>query len=134
GRNRTKRSLSLVNKFLRLAVSALLLTRLAYRTDWDKVGAGFVDLRWEYWLAAALVLILAQVVSARRWQYYADELRLPRSLGQLTGFYFIGMYFNLMLPTSVGGDVVRAWYLDGQSGQRLPALASVVLDRLNGLV
>jgi uncharacterized membrane protein YbhN (UPF0104 family) len=43
------------------------------------------------------------------------------------------MYFNLLLPTSVGGDVVRAWYLDGRSGRRWPAFAAVLLDRLNGL-
>jgi uncharacterized membrane protein YbhN (UPF0104 family) len=44
------------------------------------------------------------------------------------------MYFNLFLPTSVGGDVVRAWYLDGGSGRRLPAFVSVMTDRLNGLL
>src|SRR5262249_45042449 len=42
--------------------------------------------------------------------------------------------FNLMLPTSVGGDVVRAYYVNGQSGRRLAAFASVFLDRLNGLL
>jgi glycosyltransferase 2 family protein len=44
------------------------------------------------------------------------------------------MYFNLLLPTSVGGDVMRAWYLDGGSGRKLAALAAVFLDRLNGLL
>jgi uncharacterized membrane protein YbhN (UPF0104 family) len=51
----------------------------------------------------------------------------------MVGFYFIGMYFNLLLPTSVGGDVVRAWYLDGQSGKKLLAFLSSFLDRLCGL-
>jgi uncharacterized membrane protein YbhN (UPF0104 family) len=124
----------LLSKLLRLAVSAILLTRLACRTDWGQVQAGFADLRWQYWLTAVVVLIAAQVASARRWQHYTDQLGLARPLGQLTGFYFIGMYFNLMLPTSVGGDVVRAWYLDGQSGRRLPAFASVIMDRVNGLL
>jgi uncharacterized membrane protein YbhN (UPF0104 family) len=52
-------------------------------------------------------------------------------------YYFIGMFFNLALPTSVGGDVVRAWYLasrSGVSGQRLGAFLSVLADRVNGLV
>src|SRR5437899_126356 len=44
------------------------------------------------------------------------------------------MYFNLVLPTSVGGDVVRAWYLDGGSRRRLLALLSVFVDRLSGLL
>ncbi len=33
------------------------------------------------------------------------------SLARYLAYYFIGMLFNLFLPTSVGGDVVRAWYL-----------------------
>jgi hypothetical protein len=39
-----------------------------------------------------------------------------------------------MLPTSVGGDVVRAWYLDGRSGRRLAAFVSVLVDRASGLL
>ena len=124
----------MLNKLLRLTVSIALLTRLALWTDWGPVRSSFADMRWEYWMAAVGLLIVAQVISAWRWKLYADRLGLARPLGRLTGFYFIGMFFNLMLPTSVGGDVVRAWYLDGQSGQRLPAFASVLLDRLNGLV
>ena len=44
------------------------------------------------------------------------------------------MYFNLLLPTSVGGDVVRAWYLDAGSGRRLAAFVAVFVDRFSGLV
>jgi uncharacterized protein (TIRG00374 family) len=123
----------LVSKLLRVAVSVALLARVASRTDWEQVEAGFAGLRWEYWLAAALLLCGAQIVSAWRWKYYTDQLQLPRTLRQLTGFYFIGTYFNLLLPTSVGGDVVRAWYVGGSSSRRLAAFASVLLDRLNGL-
>src|SRR5262249_35673261 len=50
-----------------------------------------------------------------------------------TSYYFIGMYFNIILPTSVGGDVVRVWYLDSRSGRRWNAFLSVLLDRLIGL-
>jgi uncharacterized membrane protein YbhN (UPF0104 family) len=123
-----------VNKLLRLAVSAALLTLVASRTEWDKVSAAIVHMRWQYWLAGVGLLMLAQVAGAWRWKYYADELRFERPLHQLTGFCFIGMYFNLTLPTSVGGDVVRAWYLNGQSERRLAAFASVFLERLNGLM
>src|SRR5207249_4421846 len=90
--------------------------------------------RVELWLAAVAVLIVTQVVSALRWQVMGRALGFDRSVSQLTGFYFIGMYFNLLLPTSVGGDVVRAWYLDGGSRRRLAAFASVFLDRVSGLL
>jgi uncharacterized membrane protein YbhN (UPF0104 family) len=123
-----------VNRALRLGVSALLLGWIAWQTDWSQVGHAFGQLRVELWLAAIATLALTQVVSALRWQLLARPLGFERSLWQYTGFYFIGMYFGMVLPTSVGGDVVRAWYLDGRSGCRLAAFVAVFLDRLSGLL
>ncbi len=123
-----------MSKLIRLAVSVVLLGGIAWNTDWAAVRHAFTHLRVEWWAGAAALLALTQVASATRWQLFARALRFDRPLRHLCGFYFIGMYFNLLLPTSVGGDVVRAWYLDGGSGRRLAALAAVFLDRLNGLV
>jgi len=123
-----------VNKALRLGVSAVLLSWVAWHTDWSQVSQAFGQLRVELWLAAIGTLVLTQIVSALRWQMLARRLGFDRPLWQYTGFYFIGMYFNLLLPTSVGGDVVRAWYLDGRSGRRLAAFVAVFLDRLSGLL
>jgi uncharacterized membrane protein YbhN (UPF0104 family) len=123
-----------VNKLLRFGVTGLLLYWVGSRTDWEKVRVAFAGLDVRYWLGAVGVLIAAQVVSAARWRIFARQLGLERSLAQLTGFYFIGMYFNLLLPTSVGGDVVRAWYLNGGSGKKLRSVAAVLLDRINGVI
>jgi uncharacterized membrane protein YbhN (UPF0104 family) len=123
-----------VNKKLRLALSAALLTWVIWQTDWQRLLTAFAGMRVELWLAALAMLGLAQLVSAWRWQMLARPLGFERSVPQLLGYYFIGMYFNLLLPTSVGGDVVRAWYLNGRSGRRLAALAAVFLDRFSGLV
>jgi uncharacterized protein (TIRG00374 family) len=112
----------------------MLLTWLAWRTDWAQVGRAFAQLRFGWWLAAVGVYLLTQLVSSVRWQLLARPLGLDRPLHQFIAFYFIGMYFNLLLPTSVGGDVVRAWYLDGGSGRKLAAFLSVFVDRFSGLL
>ena len=123
-----------MNKVIRLAISGLLLAWIASKTDWQKVQSAFVSLQIEYWLAATVLLVVTQIVSAVRWQVFANALRFDCSLPKLTSFYFIGMYFNLLLPTSVGGDAVRAWYLNGHSGRKLASIASVLLDRVNGVM
>jgi uncharacterized membrane protein YbhN (UPF0104 family) len=122
-----------VTKALRLTVSGLLLGWIAWQTDWPSVRQAFSVLRVEYWLAALGLLLASQVVSTIRWHRFARALRFPQRMPSMTAYYFIGMFFNLVLPTSVGGDVVRAWYLNGKSGRKAAAFASVVLDRLNGL-
>jgi uncharacterized membrane protein YbhN (UPF0104 family) len=123
-----------VTKLVRLAVSAALLGWIGWNTDWEQVREAFAHLRVELWLGAVGVLCATQVASAWRWQMIARRMEFDRPLRQFTGFYFIGMYFNLLLPTSVGGDVIRAWYLGEGSGRRLAAFLSVLLDRLAGLL
>jgi uncharacterized membrane protein YbhN (UPF0104 family) len=124
----------LVRNFLRFGVSAGLLAWLAFRIDWGQVGHTFAHLHLGLWLAAVALYVANQVLSGLRWQWLARPLGFRQPLRQFLAFYFIGMFFNLILPTSVGGDVVRAWYLDGSSGRRIRSFLSVLVDRISGLL
>jgi uncharacterized membrane protein YbhN (UPF0104 family) len=123
-----------VNKKLRALVSVAILAFLGWRMDWGRVAQAFVSLRVDIWLAAVGLYVLTQVVSALRWQQLAVPLGFRRPLRQYISFYLIGMFFNLLLPTSIGGDVVRAEYLRKAGGQRLAAFLSVFIDRFSGLL
>jgi uncharacterized membrane protein YbhN (UPF0104 family) len=123
-----------MNKLVRLTLTVLLVGFVAWHTDWSAVGRAFAQLQVGYWLAGVAILLLTQLVSAYRWQFFCREMRFERPVIQLAGFYYLGMYFSLVLPTSVGGDVVRAWYLDAGAGRKLAAFGAVFLDRLNGLL
>jgi uncharacterized membrane protein YbhN (UPF0104 family) len=121
-------------KKFKIVVSVALLAWLAWRTDWHQVRETFGQLRLSLWLAALGVYGIAQLCSSLRWQLLARPLGFEQPLGHFLGYYFIGMFFNLMLPTSVGGDVVRACYLDEGSGRKLAAFVSVFVDRCSGLL
>jgi uncharacterized membrane protein YbhN (UPF0104 family) len=129
-----------VNKqlWLRVGGSVALLAFVAWWTDWHRVGAAFQRLDWRFWLAALALHVVTQVVSTWRWQMFARELGLGGTFREYLSYYFVGMFFNLVLPTSVGGDVVRAWYLahrpGPKNGQRMPAFVSVLADRVSGVV
>jgi uncharacterized membrane protein YbhN (UPF0104 family) len=123
-----------VTKKLRLGVSVALLGWLAWRTDWGRIHEAFGHLRFGLWLAAVAVYFLAQLISGYRWQLLARPLGFHEPLRRFTAFYFVGMYFNLLLPTSVGGDVIRAWCLGGGSGRRVAAFVTVFVDRFSGLL
>jgi uncharacterized membrane protein YbhN (UPF0104 family) len=121
-------------KSLRWVITIGLLSWLAWRTDWQRVRHDFANLHVGFCLGAFGLGLLMQVVSGVRWRLLARPLGFRGSSWQFTAFYFIGMFFNLVLPTSVGGDVVRAWYLDGHSGHRMAAFVSVLIDRATGLM
>ena len=118
--------------------SLILVSLLVWRIDWWQVVTAFAQLEVTYWLLALGLYVLAQGVSALRWQILAGTLGLGGRWRDYLGYYFVGMFFNLVLPTSVGGDVVRAWYLGRQegpmppTGRRTAAILSVLSDRING--
>jgi uncharacterized membrane protein YbhN (UPF0104 family) len=128
-----------MSKLWRLLGSAVLLGVLALRLDWHQIGAAFAALDWSLWMIALGLFALAQVVSALRWRLLARAVGLDGSIGPFLADYYAGMFCNLFLPSSVGGDVVRAWRLvrrcdPGVPGARLNAALSVLADRLSGLI
>jgi len=49
-------------------------------------------------------------------------------------FTLIGAFFNQTLPSTVGGDVARMWFLARATGHSKPAVYSVLMDRAAGLI
>ena len=119
---------------LRLAVGILALGLLLWRVD---VSEAREALRGAHvpWLGAAL---LAQLGSKTCWILRWDALLTPsgnrRPFLELLRYVLIGLFFNNFLPTSVGGDVVRGVELSRSGVPRPVAGASVVGDRVVGLL
>ena len=74
------------------------------------------------------------LLSAWKWRILLQSKGIHVSLFRLFSFSYIGRFFNLFLPTSVGGDIVRVWDLGQHTGQKTEALASVFVERLTGLI
>ena len=119
---------------LRLVGSITLLALLVWRLDLSQIATAFLKVEWLWWVLAMLAYMIAQIVSSVRWQILARPLGLERPLQRFVSLYFVGTFFNQLLPTSVGGDVMRAWHLDSEKGRRWIAFSSVFADRLTGLV
>ncbi|HLY38777.1 MAG TPA: lysylphosphatidylglycerol synthase transmembrane domain-containing protein [Candidatus Binatia bacterium] len=84
-------------------------------------------------VASAVVLYcIGQLLSAYKWHLLGRSVGFRQPFSEYARFYFIGMFFNLFGPGTIGGDVVRALYLG--DGHR-PGLAvnSVLFDRVSGL-
>ncbi len=119
---------------LQVAISAILLAVALRQVGWGELTGALAQIRLP-WLAAAWGLFLLGVaVRAYRWQVLLRGLGVERPLAELTLWYFVGGFFNVLLPTGFGGDAVRVVEL-AQDTQRVgPVLNSVVVDRYLGLI
>jgi len=117
----------------KLSVTAVALWLLAGRIDVSGLGSALAAARPGPLLAAFVVYMVGQALSACRWLVISRKVGFDEGLPRMIRYYLIGMFFNLFGPATLGGDVVRAMYLGAASDRRVVALNTVVFDRLSGL-
>lgn len=120
---------------LRLGLSALMLGVLIWQIPPFEVRDVIPSFtaRTVFWLALAMALTLAGLVlSALRWQRVLEVLGLHAGLRRLLSHYLAGQFVSNVLPTTIGGDVLRVSRLSRETGESPKTFASVVLERLTG--
>lgn len=120
---------------LRIGLSLAMLGVLVWRVpsfDADEVIPE-LSARSVLWLGVAAALTLAGLVlSALRWQRVLEVLGLHAGLRRLLSHYLAGQFVSNVLPTTIGGDVLRVSRLSRETGESPKTFASVVLERLTG--
>jgi len=86
----------------------------------------------------AVILVLGLFVAifalnAVRWQRLTEQAGWRVSFADALSLTWIGHFFNQLLPTSLGGDAVRAWYARNASTDLTRAAATVLCDRAIGV-
>ena len=83
---------------------------------------------------ALVIFIIAQVIIGLRWWLLLRSQSVFVSLTSAVKLYFLGWFYNNCMPGSVGGDLVRAWYVTKHTDKKFEAALSVFVDRIVGLV
>ncbi len=85
-------------------------------------------------VAIAVMVTICTCVQFFRWYLLVRALDLPFTIGAAYRLGLVGSFWNTFAPGSVGGDLVKAYYIArGQPGRRAAAVATVIVDRLVGL-
>lgn len=121
---------------LRLVVSVGLLALLVSKIDFDDLIPHDRSLPGTLaFLGLGIALMaLSMIVAAWRWQRVLVVFDTPVPMRHLVADYFAGQFVGNVLPSTIGGDVVRIARVSRDVGARDTAFASVVLERLTGFV
>jgi uncharacterized protein (TIRG00374 family) len=113
-----------------LALFAFLLTRIDLRL----VGGIIAAANFPLLLLALALYFVAIIIGALKWQILVRAQGIAAPLGSLLAFSLMGLFFGNVMPSNIGGDVVRAYDLARVTRGRAEAAAiSVLVDRLMGL-
>jgi uncharacterized membrane protein YbhN (UPF0104 family) len=130
--------------FLKYAVGIAILALLIWRY-WDPAQGTGLRALWQkhviegaplhyHYFAAAFVLVLLGVLQTFvRWGYLVRAIGLPFTTLDSLRLGFVGFYYNTALPSSVGGDLIKAYYMAREHDRRTMAIATIIVDRIVGL-
>lgn len=89
--------------------------------------------KWLLVIALAVFPANLVIVAARLW-FLLRLQGIYLRLWEVVRLTFLGQFFNMVVPGTVGGDVVKAWYVCKHTPRVAAVLVSMFVDRLMGLV
>lgn len=119
---------------VRVAASALLLGFVLWHVDLTEVVAAIVTTSLPLFVVASLFHLLGVVLRAVRWRLLLRAHGHEQSVADLSHAIMVGIFFNNLLPTSFGGDGYRALALARPCGSLATSTATVLVDRLLGVI
>src|SRR5262249_35176643 len=89
---------------------------------------------WNWLAIAEVVYLIAMVSTFVRWYLLVRVIDARFTLRAAVLLGLIGSVFNLVIPGAVGGDLIKAAYLARMHVKKTQAIASMVIDRIIGLL
>lgn len=131
--------LKIISKYkkflLRFSVSAVALF-LTYRTvEIDKFWENLKLVDLTFAPLIIIFLVLNYIVSSIRWKYLLIYKNSEKAdVGYLTSLYFIGSFFNNIMPTSIGGDAYKVFKLGKRISSYTNAFSATFMERFTGVL
>jgi len=117
----------------RVALSVTALALLLREVGSADVVEVLRDAGPGYLGSACLLFLLGIVIRVFRWRALLHGLGVTPPLRLLLKLYLVGNFFNTVLPSGFGGDVVRVVEL-AQQNRQSAAVGTVIVDRLTGIL
>jgi len=118
---------------LKVVISTVLLFWILRRSNLGEVLGAAAEAYVPLLLVAYALNFVGVLINASRWQGLLRTHGVEVPHWVLVKSVMVGVFFNNFLPSTVGGDAMRA-YDSFRISQRSGAMSSVVVDRLLGLL
>ncbi|MEO0161314.1 MAG: lysylphosphatidylglycerol synthase transmembrane domain-containing protein [candidate division WOR-3 bacterium] len=130
--DKKKKNIGILWTILRILIGCGLIILLFIKLDAEKILSNLKNMRMIYLFLALIPYLLFIIVSTWRWQVLLEYRKINIRFKDSLIIYFIALFFNNFLPTTVGGDVMRVFYT--MKNNKTDAIAVVIADRMLGFI
>jgi uncharacterized protein (TIRG00374 family) len=123
-----------ISHIIRIAIAVAAFLYFVVRNNPKGIVNDFSELNILVFVYALGLLLAGQLVFVLRWLVLLRAQEVYISYWPALKLHLLGLFYNNCLPGSVGGDVLRAWYVTMHTDKKIEAALSVFVDRTVGLV
>jgi len=121
--------------YLRLSLSVAIILFLIKILDFERIKLILPQLRLQYVWQAAFLLLLSNFIISVRWSLLLSHFKISQPIMKSFRYYLIGGFYSIILPGSVGGDVVRLGLcLKGNNKSKAFITGSILFERTCGIM
>jgi glycosyltransferase 2 family protein len=122
-----------MNLLIKIIISFLFLGIIFYHFDIKKVSQSLVSIEITFFIFAIVFQFISTIVASYRWFLLMEIIHYQQNYLFFLKSYLKATFFNQALPTSIGGDAMRALDISKLGGKKREAFYSVLIDRIVGL-
>lgn len=120
--------------FWRLLVSLLLFLFLLRFVNPKELTHHLSNLCWPYLIGYFGLNIFDRLIMAYKWKILLEAKKISCSWAKLIQVYFKGTLLGNLLPTSLGGDAIRAYELSKNTKTGVDVISSIIMERFLGFL
>jgi len=107
---------------------------LANRQRWYHFINVLLQMNPVAFIASLALFVISMFIVALRWWLLLKTQAIFIRYRAAVKLYFLGWFYNNFMPSSVGGDLVRIYYVTKHTNRKFEAGLSVLVDRAVGLL
>ncbi len=117
-----------------VALSAVALIFIFGEWNFSEIASSFRRIDPLAFVASLCFFVLANTAISIRWYILLRTQTTEIPYITCLKIHFLGLFYNNILVSSLGGDILRMWYIAHHSSRRIETAFSVIMDRLMGLI
>jgi hypothetical protein len=124
----------LILRILGTMVAVAMLLALFHEEGWNEAAAALQRISLQEFLLALGALLVSRLFVVARWHVLLRSAGTAIRFGRTASLTFTGLFASNFLPTTIGGDLVRLTGALRMGFDRGVCVASLVADRLVGML
>lgn len=125
---------NLKSLFIKIALSAAFFFILFASVSATEFQMHLRNIDPFFFILSLLVIPIVIPTNCLKWKILIKQQGKTVKFSYLLRIYCIGYFFSNLLPSNVGGDVMRAYYVGRHFKDASMAAVSVFIERLSGIV